>query len=109
MLIKSGLSSDDLSASNPLDVEGARQLQRRSADYQANSRSNRNSSMSTVERVGFAARSKSAGARVDEDSPPISEIVTSSETAVSANTHTPASTRVQSRQQTTMTSRTERG
>lgn len=35
MLIKSGLGSDDLKAINPLDVEGAKQLQHISSQYQA--------------------------------------------------------------------------
>ena len=35
MLIKSGLGSDDMKAINPLDVEGAKQLQHISSQYQA--------------------------------------------------------------------------
>jgi hypothetical protein len=35
MLIKSGLGSDDLKSMNPLDVEGAKQLQHISSQYQS--------------------------------------------------------------------------
>ena len=51
MLIKSGLGSNELATMNPLDVEGAKQLQHISAQYQS------------MSKASLTARSKTLGAR----------------------------------------------
>jgi hypothetical protein len=58
MLIKSGLGSDDLKSMNPLDVEGAKQLQHVSSQYQA--------SVATLseQRQAAMCRSKTTGTDV---------------------------------------------
>ena len=55
MLIKSGLGSDDLKTTNPLDVEEARRLQHVSALYQSTV------AKETIPRMPAVVRSKSAG------------------------------------------------
>lgn len=57
MLIKSGLGSEDLSTMNPLDVEGAKQLQHVSSQYQSSV-----ASMSAMQKADMA-RSKSTGTK----------------------------------------------
>jgi hypothetical protein len=58
MLIKSGLGSEDLTTMNPLDVEGAKQLQHVSSQYQSSV-----ASKSAMQKVALG-RAKSTGTKV---------------------------------------------
>lgn len=69
MLIKSGLGSDELKTSNPLDVEGARKLQHLSTVYESTalSKANQNVAKATFLRSKSAGHVLSSGGKATSD------------------------------------------